>query len=859
MGFLSGLLGKKKGSKNVKGSKKGASSGVDGFDPSAMKLTDRKTRSAIQRSSKKAAKQFPILGFLKPAPYNLNYLQDYLSQEASKKDGAVREISTMDGQKAYTVIVVDESMFEAMGFTSNKKENHQAFQDLGLLSEQMRHNQIATATLPLNFNSGQIVIIPTKNTLSVLGDFDEFSKYDDGFYWGAYPLDGMDDPATASVSVLSNADRITLAQLNQISVNQTDLMLTEDNRIAEVVDDDVEQAAAQDDQSNDDVYNGNDTADSFDPTDSLNANLNDEQLAVPEAPTIPDAPSQPETNPASAVVPQNTTQPQSAAQASGGSEAMDSQSFNDLMSASGIDTGDTTSVDDINLDDIPDDYSDNNDQSGTNTNDSSNSDAVAPAMTQDEYAGNVANAVGSAQSYLENIDDELNLVIDFSVFDNQFKFRQPPLFTIQPTKQDDHLGNLANTYRQNFNAEIISRYREMEANLRSVYATRARQAANYVAERLNALKGNNSKLAQKAEAIEHRYKQNLQELDTKWPAYVNKERALYDKAKEEFAEGAKQQALVQYDNEHKDIFEHKLQADATKQRNVLAANYMNEKSELENQKIKIAKAAYSSTIVGIMKDINDAAEANYQEISGMFKNFENSIHDTLNENYKGEQERQIAASKALKNDTQIADLEKQLQDQKKKFEEDLKQSKIDADNRVKDLQNVSNDNLAQLKNSYEQQLKNKDSQIETLKNDKTISDERHRKELDTLRKQKEQELQQSRQERANQAKSSDEQMARVQKTGRYISLLGIVTAVLVGLLIGLAWKGHSSSTNNQPAQTQQTTTRQDDSRSQAPTVNYYTGNGGNDNSNSNNSSSSKNSSSSNSNASSDSSSENTNN
>src|SRR5699024_10456899 len=100
-----------------------------------------------------------------------------------------------------------------------------------------------------NYQAGQLVIIPTKDTIDAMAEFEEFNNYDDGFWWGGYPTEGMDDLTKAEVLQLKS--RVTLAELQSIDAHDSDLQLTPDYAVQIVSDDEQTDDSADNTEAND--------------------------------------------------------------------------------------------------------------------------------------------------------------------------------------------------------------------------------------------------------------------------------------------------------------------------------------------------------------------------------------------------------------------------------------------------------------------------------------------------------------------------------------------------------------------------------------------------------------------------------
>ena len=833
MGLLN-MLKHKKSSGKGKGptsSKARGRRGKNNDIPLATADLTKKERKTLGKVMKQVNKEVPILHYLKPKPISLSYLADHLKEYAQNKDGAVRILTDDHGEQAYTVLVITEQMFEDMGFSVNKKENPEGVLDLGQIAAQMASYQIATATTVLDYEQKRLVIIPTQETLDALAEYDEFKGTN--FQWGAFPIDDvMLDVHKAVSMVLPNG--VSLEELQNIAANHLDLQLNENSEVAIVEDDDSSADTSDDDQ----------TDGGFDPTDELNDDSSyddmsdddtdddfqnpafDGQNSQSTAPTNNQS-QQPVSQPAPQQPAMNTTQQMlngAGDDTNSQQGPMNSQQFSDLMTQAGItdSSNASSSADSVDLSAIPDD-------DDTVTNNNTSADSVPPMQSPNEYAANLAEAEGSIQTFSETIDQELQLSVDYSVFDHQSERRKPIQFTIEPAAKNDRLGQLANQYRQNYNAELAAATQAQENALREAFASRARAAASYISQRMNALKGNNSKLAQKQEEIEARYKDNLQAFDSAWEKRVIDEERKYNDRKEQAANAARERALTEFDQTNRQAFENNLKNERIREENAKKSDYMRERSELLNQKVKIGQAAYNATLVKIMKDVNKVREANYEENKRLFQKFDRSIHNILNSNYETEQNRQIAAAKLLDHDKRVEEAQAKAVQMEKEYKIKLKQVQEDADERISKISKIANDNVRQAKETYEGRIDQLKDQLAQSQKNAQLADEKHQHELDQVKSDSQAEINRIISEHDRSDKMTDSQADRSRKTMIFITIISVIAALLVGAMAGMALKKSPQPAQQPQVQQQQpTSSKSDDSDSKSPTkvYNYYGGSQG---------------------------------
>lgn len=818
MGLFSKFKSKKRSSAKSSSSRskrRGHKRGKSERVPLATDSLSRKDRKRLAKTMKSFNQQVPILNKLHPKAISASYLNDHLAQYANQMDGAVRLLADNSGDQAYSVLIVSENDLEDAGFVANKKQDPDAYLDLGQLAGQISRNQIVTATSVLDYEHKHLVIVPTADTLDALSEYDEFKNCQ--FTWGAYPVDSsMGDINQAQVTALSN--KVTLAELKEISVKKSDLALNDQDEVAVVSDD---EDSSTDNSEAGQAPEDNDANDGgFDPTDALNDGADDNpqpqdnsgngNIVPPAQVGMPaSALNQPDQSAQQGPQPTNNANTTEAMLSGNGVSpitpaspnpqgSMDSSAFGDLMKASGMSsTPETTS--NLSLDDIPDDDGNNSNNNGNQSN-----DVVPPAQSQDEFSANLAETNGAVKTFKETVDDDLNLTIDYSVFDDQSQHRKPIQFLIPKIKDNDRLGQLANQYRRNFNSQLRAANQAQESALREVFESRTRQAASYISQRLNALKGNNSKLAEKDAEIEARYKANMANFEQLWQQKVVDKQRDFEKRKEQVGNAAKEKAIADYEANNRAPFEASLRAERAKEQAAQSSQYINEKADLQRQKVKIAQAAYSATEVRIMKDINKVRQANYEENKAMFEKYEATIQDVLNKNYEAEQNRQIAAAKALEHDNSVEEAKAKVVQIEKEYKEKMRKVQEDADARISKISRISDENVKQAESTYQARIDTLESQLAQTEKNNQMAEEKYRAELMQAKQERQDEIERivSEHDRAN--KMSESQFDRARKNFLLIMSLAIVAAVLVGFLLGGFFGKAKSQPQQQPVQ-QQTT------------------------------------------------------
>lgn len=796
--------------------------------PLATDDLTRKERKILGKKMRQVNREVPILNYLKPKPISLSYLADHLADYANNQDGAVRVLTDNDGNEAYSVLIVTEDMLEDLGFSVNKKQNPEGLRDLGQLAAQISSNQIATATTVKDYEDHRLVIIPIKDTLDALEEYDEFKKAD--FRWAAFPVSGMDDVRHAEVFQLANT--VTLAELQRIAVNHSELSMNDQNEVA-IVNDDVGGDPAADNSVEAAEGPGVDDGDGgFDPTDQLNMPGMDDfsDLENNGSPVVdnPNQPTQVE-RPASELHSQPAPTPQpattstadilnNAGVANSGNNDDVNADLQDLMSRSGLTSAADTNngpAAPIDLNAIPDD--DPGDQALGNL---TGANTVPAAQSKDEYDANLAEATSSIKTYKDHLDNnDLNLVIDTTQFDNQSLNHKPIQFTIENVDPNDQLGQLANQYRQQYNDRLRSDYEAQESALRNLFISRASNTANYIMQKLNHLKGNSSKLAQKGEQIEQDHKVNQQAIESNWAQYVAEQTAAYDERKRQAGEKAKADALAEYDAENSEAFQMKLDVEHQKRLATENSRYLSQKHELQNQKIRIAQTAYLSTVNGIMKDINEARQQNYEKNKALFEKFNRSIQALMNDQYTSERNRQIAAAKALEHDHAVEDAKAHAEQVKKEYQQKRDQIQQDADNKVARLSKSYEESAKQTRDSYESQIASLKSQLDQANQNATLAQQQAIRDVQQAKADSRSEIDRLMEEHSRNTKLSDQQYDRSRKNALLISILSIVAALLVGFVIRGFFGGNQSNNNtanNEPRQEQ--TTKTDNTKKQPATT-----------------------------------------
>lgn len=623
---------------------------------------------------------------------------DEIKKFASDKDGLVREI---DGK--YTVLILSNEELE-----KNKIEEND---ELGMLSIAIRGDKIRSATRVGDLRSGNLVVIPDAETISVMDEYD--SLRDVEFKWGLFSIkneNGEEDEDGQGSSIVCNGT-VKLNELLYLSSEKVDTIdvngaENEDNQDADL-------------DNPDFVVNDEPTVQINNPPVDDAPHIADEIIEEAEPHIIDELNDFPvNTFPMEDEIivnnMPNTNTP------SFESEAVTQQPV--TANADGTVLNDF-SYEDLALfeDDLFNTTADTTADTVDNTaNITGNEEALRKVVRADEYVATLTS--------LENqiVDDtDLELIIHSDSFnelfiDNHKPFRFP-LADETLDNDDSTLARSINERRNNYNA-ILAKRREINMQqLSQMYIERVNEAISKV-QFIFDDRSPNTQAGQARTWIESKRETDLQSLD----GMVSAQRAKLDKEFEEkravYVEAIRAQAEREYDEKYLPVYERKKEVAYSQFASTINTDYHTRLYELTSKRQKVAQQTLQKMKVGIINQIQMIYEQMIRDEEKLRNDMTDDLHKFLQTNFTDEA---LRANAILKRYEQETEADRVRSEYKERFEEQAR--------RITEMQEESNRGVIEAQRNYSNMLAQFKAEHELALKEKQLQADEHIRVINDLR------------------------------------------------------------------------------------------------------------------------------
>lgn len=704
---------------------------------------DKHTKSSSNNSGKKkhtkrkAKGQFPTVDALKLPIYVTDQSISSMQESVKAFDGAIRQI-TIDGQKGFTVVVLDEKTLVSIHL--DKAHNNG---DFGQFSAAIDDEMIRVVNTEKDAKRGLVVIAPDKNTIDEFGEFPELIEENkEIFQWGFYP-ENPDDPNNFEIKLLNSY--VSYGDLSALADSHDNL----EYRNGEIV---TVTPGENEDATQFDHADGKEIdPDSYGSDDSSNlaftagtdiGSISDSSVSTDDAnrPVIPNPTSPTDTTSAT-----NDTN-SSTFNETGQLGAMGSATPDSSVDLSGIintvandipdDDGEQASLDDKpqHIDEnTGEGYSINNEAPG---NQQSTVSVQAP-QNRDEFVAQVINF--QAQTIY---NDGLDISIDPTAFNKQFGKIQPLQFRITPVAPDDQIGKIGNAERENANSKLNAIANTKIESLYSEYTTRMTGAVNQLEHKLS-IDDKDSAFGHILAEIDKKKQEELVNINS---IIAEKQKAAqdqYDKDREENAKRASDNAKRLYDQQNSGMLKTKLQQIADNETDAIETRYQNKRARVLDRRKRFAQDIMRDVQSNVIRTLRKHADEFSQREHDVFDNYQKIIEKLYADNYQKELNRKQAERDIAmhSNDVEIANRKlKEAQDQAtdkinrvtKEFNTKMAQKEADHKREMNDALTKSSNREAELKETIttlREQIKSNDTNTQDLLD---RQDKRSQKEIDNL-------------------------------------------------------------------------------------------------------------------------------
>lgn len=784
---------------------------------------DKHTKSSSNNSGKKkhtkrkAKGQFPTVDALKLPIYVTDQSISSMQESVKTFDGAIRQI-TVDGQKGFTVVVLDEKTLVSIHL--DKAHNNG---DFGQFSAAIDDEMIRVVNTEKDAKRGLVVIAPDKNTIDEFGEFPELIEENkEIFQWGFYP-ESPDDPNDFEIKLLNSF--VSYGDLSALADSHDNL----EYRNGEIVtvtpgeNGDTTQFDHADGKEIDpDSYGSNDSSDLAFTAATDTGPMSDSLVSTDDVdrPVIP--------NPTSSTDPTSVTNNASSStlDETGQLGAMGSATPDSSVDLSGIINTVASDIPDddgqqASLDDKPqridentgEGYSINNEAPG---NQQSNVSVQAP-QNRDEFVAQVINF--QAQTIY---NDGLDISIDPTAFNKQFGKIQPLQFRITPVAPDDQIGKIGNAERENANSKLNAIANTKIESLYSEYTTRMTGAVNQLEHKLS-IDDKDSAFGHILAEIDKKKQEELANINS---IIAEKQKAAqdqYDKDREENAKRASDNAKRLYDQQNSGMLKTKLQQIADNETDAIETRYQNKRARVLDRRKRFAQDIMRDVQSNVIRTLRKHADEFSQREHDVFDNYQKIIEKLYADNYQKELNRKQAERDIAmhSNDVEVANRKlKEAQDQATdkinrvtdEFNTKMAQKEADHKREMNDVLTKSSNREKELKDTIttlREQIKSNDTNTQDLLD---RQDKRSQKEIDDLTRK----LEMKNNETTNDKKQN------LFKVGGMVSF-AVVIAIMVSYPMGVL-RGANSTSKSQSSDSSVTRTVDRNSNNDKQTNIYINGN-----------------------------------
>lgn len=549
-----------------------------------------------------------------------------VAEEANQPDTAVRSTET-----EFIIVAITNDMFIEADVDKDDE-------NFGAFASALEQSTIRSVTLAEDLGKGVIGIIPDRQTLEALDEYDFATDFQ--YRWALLDTNIQDD---GSLVLLSNGP--TLGELFSLSADQNfNVLIAEDDDgvYASIVNEaEADDVAAEPDDSEDDDY-------VVAPEPTPSTTYADDEFADPG-----DSPND-----------------------------FEDEDFDEEPDESDTASGAFHDFDDVESsgeDDFPEDELDW----------STGDDAVyQPQNTQDEFDVYSEVTPEDARDAIHRVTEhaftnsELSLSIDTSRFDEYFDRVEPKQFDLSMVRNpDDQLERLILNMRSEANTEMARYHDDAVASLRASFISRLRRTYDEIVETMDHYR-KDGQYGRRFDEIEQTYRDHMKNLDKTVSQEARRLRDIYNENRESVGDAARQEAMAAYDMRHKQALDEqvitmkdRISAEVEAERDANIVEMHHDRRRVASQ---LFDKALTSLLLSTQNEYNQIATTSLV----MFDKFRKDHDVLLKKHYQDEILRQSTQAAAILHSNEVAATRQRLENRL-----DEKQAVIDeADARYRAAQ-----------------------------------------------------------------------------------------------------------------------------------------------------------------------------
>lgn len=771
-------------------------------------LYKRKKGSRIIKKSN----QFPIITSMKLSKIRPTAVIDYI---ANNRNGLLNSVEgkfdkKVDNQKGYLVIALAESDLKEMFPRGGDKES------FGLLVNAINKDMIKSATLPLSMNDGYLVLVPSDETIELLGDHEEVVEYEKGFYWGIFP-DSISDSEVDAKRVYILNDRVRYEALSKLSKEApTNSKITLEH-IQYDSKGNIESASIL---INDQTISGNEHNDSQNlesqkesDNQEVSENIEDDFYNVSE---------------------ENLANEELDGEAIDISvESFDQElaKQNVLREKEAIEVND--GVNNV-LEESSDTHSDN-EMDEVDNSVGNQTDEIEE--TDDLSTTDATQMVDFVKEKIKTFDrTPTDLGVQLSLEDISYLFMsgEVPVLTLTTEKNDNELEKVLNSKRLLANDKLKKVHLDSVQKILDTYMEKSNEAIIKIREATN-LDDPDNKLGRRKQILDEKYGVEKNEISSKVEQYSKAVWDEYDVRKRQVIDSAVAQAKMNFDRDNRITAEQKIKRKEQELNAICDSSFENEVARLKSDRLEEVKRLFemiNSDTISRLKSMYHKFQETEKE---MALQYQQEIERFSDKYWENELERQKTVQRKLDNDTTIDELQSKLDNLEatkthivsenehameelvvnnkrrikaitEQFEEEDNRRRnefIEKEKYYTDEISKQNKKIIELQKEYEELKRNSQDELSMFKKESQEEQIRYMREAeDQIREEKDRMRQESREREAlytEKFKQKDIETRRAVKSTKLIAVIGMIAAMLFGISIPIVgervWSEYSIQKN----------------------------------------------------------------
>lgn len=771
-------------------------------------LYKRKKGSRIIKKSN----QFPIITSMKLSKIRPTAVIDYI---ANNRNGLLNSVEgkfdkKVDNQKGYLVIALAESDLKEMFPRGGDKES------FGLLVNAINKDMIKSATLPLSMNDGYLVLVPSDETIELLGDHEEVVEYEKGFYWGIFP-DSISDSEVDAKRVYILNDRVRYEALSKLSKEApTNSKITLEH-IQYDSKGNIESASIL---INDQTISGNEHNDSQNlesqkesDNQEVSENIEDDFYNVSE---------------------------ENLANEELDGEAIDIsvESFDqELAKQNALREKEAIEVNDgVNnvLKESSDTYSDNEMDEVDNSIDNQTDEIEETDDLSTKDATQMVDFVKEKIKTFDRTPTDLGVQLSLKDISYLFMSGEVPILTLTTEKNDNELEKVLNSKRLLANDKLKKVHLDSVQKILDTYMEKSNEAVIKIRE-ATSLDDPDNKLGRRKQILDEKYGADKKEIASKVEQYSKALWDEYDVRKRQAIDSVVAQAKINFDRDNRITAEQKIKRKEQELNAICDSSFENDVARLKADRLEEVKRLFemiNSDTISRLKSMYHKFQETEKEMASQYQQ---EIERFSDKYWSNELERQKTVQRKLDNDTTIDELQSKLDNLEatktrivsenehameelvvnnkrrikaitEQFEEEDNRRRnefIEKEKYYTDEISKQNKKIIELQKEYEELKQNSQDELSMFKKESQEEQIRYMREAeDQIREEKDRMRQESREREAlytEKFKQKDIETRRAVKSTKLIAVIGMIAAMLFGISIPIVgeriWSEYSVQKN----------------------------------------------------------------